>query len=100
MNIQFTLKNWKKDWASEEGLLGCEYFGYQYTYQLKDVLGISLEEALFISHNGITSCYFIDEYKKAFGVFLVGKAVKDPSLVMGWAENLVKTADRTLMLIE
>jgi phosphohistidine swiveling domain-containing protein len=100
MDITFTSKHWKKNWAGGWSLLSCEYLGYQYTKQLKEVLGVSLEEALFISHDGISSCYFLEEYKKTFGTFLANKAINDPSSIGTWAKDLITTTDRVLMVID
>ncbi len=100
MDIAFASKSWKKNWAGGWSLLSCEYLGYQYTRQLKDVLGISLEEALFVVHDGISSCYFIDEHKKAFGKKLADQAIKNPTLIDQWANDLIVKTDTALLLIK
>ena len=92
-------KNWQKNWAGPWSLLSCAYLGYQYTQQLKEVIGVSLEEALFVTKEGITSCYFLDEHKEAFGKALCAQAEVDPTLVTSWAQNLKKVTDEVLQVV-
>lgn len=100
MKYSFLEKDWKKNWAGGWSLLSCAYLAHQYTVQLKEVLGVGLEEALFISHKGITSCYFIDERKKSFGINMVEQAKSNPDIIGEWAQGFKDKTDLVLNLIK
>ncbi|NTV41331.1 MAG: hypothetical protein HGA61_03610 [Candidatus Moranbacteria bacterium] len=93
-------KKWQKNWAGQWSLLTCGYMGYQFTQQLKDVLGVSLEESLFAVKKGTSSCYILEEHKEYFGKIFAGKAEKDPSLVFSWAKDLKEATDNVLEKIK
>lgn len=100
MEYNFASKKWKKNWDGGWSILTCSYLGYQYTKQLFEVIGISVRESLFVSHNDISACYFLDEYKKDFGVFIADKAIKKPEVILEWAQKLKSATDYVLKLIE
>ncbi len=99
-DMEIFLKNWKKNWAGGWSILSCAYLGEHYTKLLKEGLGIGLEEALFVSHNGISSCYFIDVHKNDFGQHFAAKAKENPELISTWAQGLISAADAVLALKE
>jgi len=99
-SINFTSKNWKKNWAGGWATLPSAYLGYQYTKQLKDVLGVSLEEALFVSHGALTACYFIDEHKKEFGAHFAKQSIENPEVVREWASKLKDTTDKARKIMK
>src|SRR6266481_2568225 len=98
-HFSFTAKNWKKNWAGGWAALSSAYLAYQYTKQLKDVLGLGLEEALLVTHRNLTACYFIDEHKKKFGNHFAGQAIKDPKVILEWAVALKEKTDLVRSLI-
>ncbi len=100
MKSNFVSKNWKKNWDGDWSILSCHYIGYQFTKQLEEVIGKSLKEALFISHKGLSSCYFVEEYKKEFGQYFVNQAIEDPEILLKWAKKLKETTDKILSSIE
>ena len=100
MEYNFVSKKWKKNWDGGWSLLTCSYLGHQYTKQLFEVIGASVRESLFVSHNGISACYFLDEYKKEFGLFIADKALKNPDIILEWAKNLKSAMDHVLNLIK
>lgn len=96
----FTQKHWKKNWAGSWAALSSAYLSYQYTKQLEDVLGVSLKESITISHGGFSMCYFIDEYKKEFGVHFAKKAAKNPELLKEWAAEIKSRTDEVRSLMK
>ncbi len=98
--FSFVNRDWKKNWAGGWAALSSAYLAYQYTKQLKDVLGVCLEEALLISHGSLTACYFIDAHKKKFGTHFAGQAIKDPGAVSAWAATLKEKTNAARSLIE
>lgn len=93
-------KNWQKNWAGPWSLLSCAYLGYQYTSQLKEAIGVSLEETLFIVRKGISSCYFLDDHKEVFGRSLAQKVDTNLEIVHEWADELKKVTDDVLSVVQ
>lgn len=100
MDSKILAQNWKKNWDGGWSVLSCAFLGYQYTKQLADVLGISLEETIIVSHRGFSACYFLSDKKEKFGSFFAEKAQTNPEIIEGWASNLKTTTDKILSLIK
>ncbi|MFH1253704.1 MAG: PEP-utilizing enzyme [Candidatus Uhrbacteria bacterium] len=100
MDSKILAQNWKKNWDGGWSVLSCAYLGYQYTKQLADVLGVSLEETIIVSHRGFSACYFLSDKKEKFGTFFAEKARVNPEIIEGWASDLKITTDKILSLIK
>ncbi|MFH1089841.1 MAG: PEP-utilizing enzyme [Candidatus Uhrbacteria bacterium] len=100
MDLKILTQNWKKNWDGGWSVLSCAYLGYQYTKQLADVLGTSLEETIIVSHRGFSACYFLSDKKEKFGSFFAEKARTNPEIIEGWARDLKTTTDKILSLIK
>jgi len=90
---KFGAMEWKKNWAGEWSLLTCTYLGFQYTRQLEEELGITLEYSLFISRKGYSSAFFSTPHLRAFGEKIVRKILDDRSQAGVWCEELKKRTD-------
>lgn len=96
----FIKRDWIKHWAGQWKLLNNSYLGYQYTKLLKKSLGVDLEYAVFISHQGYTVCYLDLRYYKKFGDFCANKLVTNQKQVNYWTGELTKRTDEILSLIK
>ena len=100
MDSKILAQNWKKNWDGGWSVLSCAFLAYQYTKQLKDILGISLDKTIVVSHRGFSACYFLDEEWQKFGKFFAEQAKNNPVVINQWAADLKKTTDKILPLIK
>jgi phosphoenolpyruvate synthase/pyruvate phosphate dikinase len=91
--------SWKKNRAWSWSFVSAYYLWYQYTKQLKDQIDIWLEQTLIITKNGISSCYFTQESKDAFGQYFAQQANDNPSIIWQRCEDLIKATDEALSSI-
>lgn len=84
---------WQKNWSGKEWLLTDAYLGRQYTSYMQTVLGVSLKEVLFISHEGFAYNYFVPENKEAFAAHLIAQAKAEPELIDHWIHELKRWTD-------
>ncbi len=98
--MEFSEKEWIKNWAGNWSILSSTYLGEQYTQLLKETLGLSLELALFISKKGFTVCSFEKNDNYKFGNEMAQRLVKDPSKVEEWSLDLKSKTDKILNLIK
>lgn len=92
--------NWLSRWAGSYTFIACSYYGPQYYYSLKKILGINFSHVLF-SHSKGTVSFFVsaDEFK-SFGSKLAGKSVKNHNYAKKLCHDLKKNTDIILPLMK
>lgn len=88
--------DWVSRWAGSYTFISCTYWGPQYFHTLKRILGVGLENTLFIHHRGTVSFFVRRDELDALGKYLTGKVRKDEKFAHDLLEKLTKNTD-TLM---
>ncbi|MDO8566191.1 MAG: PEP-utilizing enzyme [Candidatus Moranbacteria bacterium] len=91
---------WRKNWSGSWSFLECFYYGKIYTILLEKTHGIGISTAAFISKQGRSDSYLIEDEVAQFGEALAKKLEGDINLAEQWGQSAKEIGDRILQFIE
>lgn len=92
--------DWMSYWAGNWCLLSCSYFGHQYTWKLKEVLGVGLTKTVIVSRGSYSKAFLDKADRLAFGNGLSKKVSQDKRFATGLANDLKREAKQILAAIK
>jgi len=84
---------WITRWAGSYTFISCSYWGPQYYFVLKKLLGIGFEHTLFIHKKGTVSFLVKQDELDALGNFLSKKVQKNKKETLAFLKKLKNNAD-------
>lgn len=92
--------NWIQRWAGSYTFLSCSYWGKQYYFSLRRVLGTKFDHTVFIHRKGNASFYVpLNEFQR-LGNSLAKKVTTDPKLARKWLNVLKNNSDQLRLIMK
>ncbi len=95
-----TLIGFEKYWATKICLTTCSYFADCYTRILPQEFGAGFQQAVIVSRDGYSSCYFSLKDREQFGQFVIARFATDESSIRNFCQTLRMQADDLLEFVE
>ncbi len=92
--------NWLQRWAGSFTFISCHYWGYQYHFSLKKILGVSFNNTLFIHKKGVASFYVSTNEFRKLGKYLANKSSKDAKFAKKYTNALKHNTDVLMPLMK